>query len=62
MYVYDCNTNLTTPSKNKSYKDIINDLTELKTQFKSRGINPGLHIMENEGSNVIKRPSFSWPF
>ena len=56
MYVYDCNTTLKNPSKNEIYKDIINDFTELKTKFKSIGINPGLHIMENEGSNVLKRP------
>ena len=48
MYVYDCNTILTTQKNNRSDKEIIRDFTKLTTDIKSRGFNPGLHIIDNE--------------
>ena len=48
MYVYNCNSILTTEMNNKSDKEIIRAFTELTTDLKSRKINPGLHLMENE--------------
>ena len=48
MYVYNCNSILTTEMNNRSDKEIIRAFTELTTDLKSRKINPGLHLMENE--------------
>ena len=54
MYVYYCNTILTTETNNRSDKEMIRAFTELTTDFKSRGINPGLHFMDNEASTDLK--------
>ena len=48
MYVYYCNTILTTAMNNGSAKEIIRALTELTEDLKSSRINPGLHLMDNE--------------
>ena len=56
MYVYGCNAIMTTAMKNRRYKDIffICFLTELTPYFKRRGINPGLHFMDNKESTALK--------
>ena len=48
MYVYDCNTILTTEMKNRSDKEMIRDFTELTEYLKSHKINPGFHFIYNE--------------
>ena len=40
--------------KNRSDKEMIQDFTGLTTDFKSRGINPGFHVMYNEASTALK--------
>ena len=54
MYVYDCNTILTTEMKNRSDKEIIRDFTSLTEYLKIRGINTGFHFMDNEASTALK--------
>ena len=54
MHLYDCNTILKTPINNRSYKDMMCDLRELKTDLKSRGTNPGFHNMDNEAPSALK--------
>ena len=54
MYVYDCNVILATAMKNISNKERIRDFTELTKDLKIRGINPGLHFMDNESSKKLK--------
>ena len=54
MYVYDCNSIVTTAMNNGSDKEIIRAFTELTGDFKSRGINPRFHSMDNEASSVLK--------
>ena len=53
MYVYDCNSILTTAKKNISDKEMIRYFTELTKYLKSRGINPGFHFMDNEASTAL---------
>ena len=48
MYIYYCNAILTTPTKNRSGKDMIRTFTELTKDLKIRGLSPGFHIMDNE--------------
>ena len=48
MYVHDCNSILTTATKNRSDKDIIRYFTLLTEELKIRGIHPGFHFMYNE--------------
>ena len=55
MYVYDYNTIMTTPMMNISNKETIRASTELRTGFKLCVINPGIHIMDNKASTVIKK-------
>ena len=45
---------MTTPMKNRSDKDMIRAFTELTTELKSRGINPGFHTVNNEAPTVLK--------
>ena len=54
MYVYDCNTILTTAINNICDKEMIRDLTELATDLKICGINPGFHFMGSEASTALK--------
>ena len=54
MYVYDCNAILTTAMKNRSYRKIIIAFTSLTEYFKSQGINPGFHLMDNEAFADLK--------
>ena len=53
MYVYYCNSILTTAIKNRSDKEIIQAFTELTIDLKSHGIKPGLHFMLNEASTAF---------
>ena len=53
-YVYDCNAILKTPTNNRSDKDMIRAFKELTTDSKSRGIKPGLLIMNNEVSTKLE--------
>ena len=46
MYIYDCNTILTTVLKNRSDKDMMQAFIEFNIDFKSRRINPVFHFME----------------
>ena len=52
-YGYDCNAILTKATKNRSDKNMIRYLTSLNEDLKSRGINPGLHFMDNEASTDL---------
>ena len=53
MYVYDCNTILTTSMKNRIDKEMIQAFTELTEDLKRCGINPGFHFMDNEASTAL---------
>ena len=55
MYVYGCNVILTVAMKNRSDKEMKQALTELTTDLKIHGINPGFHFMDNEASTALKR-------
>ena len=46
MYVYDCNSILTTSMHNINDKDMIIDFTSLTEDLKSRGTHPGFHFMD----------------
>ena len=54
MYVYDCDSTLTTEMNNRSYKDMIRALISLTEDFKSCVIHPGFHFIENEASTALK--------
>ena len=54
MYIYDCNAILKTSINIRSDKYIIRDFTELTTDFKICGINPGLHTMDTKASTEFK--------
>ena len=54
MYVYDCNTILTTATKNRSYKEMMRSFKSLTKDLKIRGIHPGFHFMDNEASTALK--------
>ena len=54
MYVYDCNSILTTETKNRSDKQKIISFTLLNEDLKIRGINPGLHFMDSKASTALK--------
>ena len=54
MYVYDYNAIINTSMNNRSDKDIIRAYTSLTKVLKIRGINPGLHFMDNEASTALK--------
>ena len=41
---------MTTEMNNRSESEKIRFFTELTTELKRRGTNPGLHIMDNEAS------------
>ena len=53
MYVYDCNAIIITEIKNRSNKETIRAFTSLTEYIKRRGINPGLHLMDNEASTAL---------
>ena len=53
MYVYDCNSILTTATKNKINKEMIRAFTPLTEYLRIRGIHPGFHFMENESSTAL---------
>ena len=53
MYVYECNSILTTATKNRSYKEMLRDFTSLTKELKIQGINPGFHFMDNEASTAL---------
>ena len=53
MYVYNCNTILTTAINNIGDKDMIQDFTDLTEDLKSCGIKPGFHLMDNEASTAL---------
>ena len=53
MYVYDCNTILTTATKNRSYKETIRALTSLSEDLKGRVITPGFYFMDNKASTAL---------
>ena len=53
MYVYDCNTILTTATKNRSDKVMIRAFTYLTENLKIQGIHPGFHFMDNEASTAL---------
>ena len=53
MYVYDCNAILTKATKNRSDREMIQDLIDLIEDLKRRGINPGFHFMDNEESTAL---------
>ena len=46
MYVYDCNAIM---------MEILHAFTELRTDLKNRGFNPGFHVMDNEASTALKK-------
>ena len=54
MYVYDCNTILTTVTKNRNDKEMIQAFTELITNLKIHGINPGFHFIDKIVSSASK--------
>ena len=54
MYVYSCNVNMTTATKNWSDKKMIRAFTSFTTDLKSRVINPGLNFMDNKLSTAPK--------
>ena len=54
MYLYDFNTILTAPIKNRSEKEMIRELIEFTKDLKKSGLNPGFHVMDNEASTAIK--------
>ena len=54
MYVYDCNDILNTSTKNRSDKEMIQAFTELTEDLKTREINPGFYLMDNEASTALK--------
>ena len=53
MYVYGCNTILTTSMKNRSDKEMIWAFSELTKNLKSHGIKAGFHIMDNGESTAL---------
>ena len=55
MYVYDYNSIMKAPMKNRSDKEIICAFTELTKDLKTRGLNPIFHVMDNEASTEIKK-------
>ena len=54
MYVYDCYAIRNTSMKNTNYKEIIRVFTSLTEDLKTRGIHPGLHVMDNKSSTALK--------
>ena len=54
MYVYDCNSILTTATKNRSDKEMIISFKGLTEYSKSHRINSGLHFMDNEAPTALK--------
>ena len=54
MYVYDCNSILTTATKNRSDKEMISSFTTLTEDLKILGIQTGFHFMDNEASAGLK--------
>ena len=54
MYVYDCDAILTIAIKNRSDKEMVQSITELMEDLKTRGINRGFQIMDNEGPTALK--------
>ena len=51
--MYDCNTTLTTATKNRSDKEMIRAFMGLTEDLKSHRINPGFHLMDNEASIAL---------
>ena len=54
MYVYDYNSIMKAPMKNRSDKEIICAFTELTKDLKTHGFNPRFHVMDNESSRALK--------
>ena len=54
MYVYDWNVILKTAMNNRIDKEVIRAFTELSTDLKIHGINPGFNLMENKASTALK--------
>ena len=54
MYLYGCNSILTTAINNRSDNEMIQAFTELTEYLKSCVINPGFHFMYNEASTAFK--------
>ena len=54
MYMYDCNTILTTATNNRSGNEMIQSFTYSTEDLKRRGLNPGFHFMDNKASAVLK--------
>ena len=53
MYVYDCNSILTTAMNNRNDKEMIRSFTGLTEDFKRRGIKPGFHFMDIDSSTGL---------
>ena len=53
MYVYEFNAILTTAMNKRREREMISAFTYLTEDFKSRGIHPGFHLMENEASTAL---------
>ena len=53
MYVYDCNTILTTATKNIRDKEMMRAFTSLTGDLKTPGIKSGFHFMDNEESIAL---------
>ena len=54
MYLYGCNSILTTAMNNRSDNEMIRAFTELTEYFKGHVINPGFHFIDNEASTAFK--------
>ena len=54
MYLYDCNSIVTTATNNRTDEEIIRAFTELTEYFKSRVISPSFRFMDNEASTALK--------
>ena len=59
MCVYDYNSVLTTEMKNICDEEMVRDFIELTEDFKSCGINPGFHLMDNDASTALKTTMIS---
>ena len=59
MYVYDCNSILTTATKNRSDKEMIIAFTSLNEDLKIRGIKRGFHFIENEAYTALNMKTIS---
>ena len=53
MYVYDCNSILTTGMNNRSDQEMIRLLTSLIEDLKIQGMNSSFHLMYNKASTAL---------